>query len=168
MMSYSWRHVTAPKSHDIISMASCYITPESHDINASLQRIPVNDIINKRTHQRPMFAHESCFTQNGGESLYTMHALLWQWQVLSYHRQRIVFTCSVGFHMYVDSRVSVGVHDGARALGTDFSTYLLIHGLDKLVFSCFCFVFKANRTPSGKKTVTWMQVNKSAFPSLSK
>ena len=45
MMSYPWHHVTAP---------------ESHDINASLQRIPVNDLISERTCQRWMFAHEHC------------------------------------------------------------------------------------------------------------
>ena len=188
MMAYPWHHITAPESHDVISMTSCYSTQvawyhiygimlqhPSHMISIHHCKESWSTILSMNEHVKDGCLHmsiaESCFTQNGGESLYTMHALL--------HSDMFSCITDNGLcspvllastkYMYVDSRVSVGVRDGARALGTDFSTHLLIHGLDKLVFSCFCFVFKANRTPSGKKTVTWMQVKKkSAFPSLNK
>ena len=92
------------QSHDVMSMTSCYST-ESHDVKhhceKSLQRILVSDIINEHTHVKDRCLHisivESCFTQNGGEAS-TPCMPCFDSDRFSYHRQRIVFTCSVGFH----------------------------------------------------------------------
>ena len=130
MMLYPWHHVIA-LSHMMSSIIAKIIAKNpgqrhyqwTHTSKTNVCTWALQSLVSHKMTEKPL--HHACTASTVTGSRITGNGLC-----------SPVLLASI---KYVDSSVSIGVRGGTRALATDFSTHLLVHGPDKLVFSCFLF-----------------------------